>query len=215
MMIELLILPSVLLLAPAGDGKVLFEESFDGKLQRGWEWVREDKDEWRIREGALEVHSQFGRIWGGNDAKNILLFRGVKPKNVAACVGVAHEPKEKWEQAGLLWYVDDDNFVKLISEQIDGKMYVVVAREEKGRGKVVGKVVAPQANMQLRLKVEAKRVTGQWRIKEGDKWSDSGECDFNAEGNPRFGLFTQNGPKEGVRWVRFDDFVISELTKGS
>ncbi len=115
MMIELLILPSVLLLAPAGDGKVLFEESFDGKLQRGWEWVREDKDEWRIREGALEVHSQFGRIWGGNDAKNILLFRGVKPKNVAACVGVAHEPKEKREQAGVRWGCDDDNRLKLIS----------------------------------------------------------------------------------------------------
>lgn len=213
-MSELLILSSVLLAAPVDEGKTLFEEGFDGKLKPGWEWVREDKDEWRFREDALEVHSQFGRIWGGNDAKNLLIFRKVKPKNVAARVSVAHEPKEKWEQAGPLWYVDDDNFVKLISEQIDGKMYVVTAREEKGRGRVVGKVVAPQANMQLRLKVEGKRVTGQWRLKEGDKWLDSGACDFNAEGDARFGLFTQNGPEKGVRWVRFDNFVISELKKG-
>ena len=40
---------------PAGDGKPLFEESFDGRLTPGWEWVREDKDEWRLRENALEV----------------------------------------------------------------------------------------------------------------------------------------------------------------
>ena len=213
MMIELLILASTLS-APAGDEKPLFEERFDGRLAPGWEWVREDKDEWRIRENTLEVHSQFGRIWGGNDAKNLLLAKKVKPENLAAVVRVAHEPKEKWEQAGLLWYVDDDNFVKLISEQIDGKMYVVAAREIKGRGKVVGKVVAPVVNVELRLKVESKRVTGQWRVKKGDKWSDSGACDFDVPGNARFGLFTQNGPKEGVRWVRFDDFAIRELPKG-
>ena len=214
-----MILPSLLLLATVGDGNVLLEEKFDGRLQGGWQWVREDKDQWRIRDNALEVHSQPGRIWGGNDAKNLLLARHPTAPEMAARVSVAHKPKEKWEQAGLLWYLDDDNFVKLISEQIDGKMYVVTACELAGRGKVVGKIVVPSANLQLRLKVQSHRVTGQWRLDDDDDWSDEGTCDFkvpaSAEGKPRFGLFTQNGPKDQVRWVRFDSFVIAEVTKGS
>lgn len=209
----LLILSGLLLSAPGEDGDVLFTDDFDTKLQPGWQWVREDKEEWRIRGGELQVRSQHGRIWGGNDAKNLLLVGPLKSRNMAARVSVVHQPKEKYEQAGPLWYIDDDNFVKLISEQIDGKMYVVVARELAGRGKVVGKVMVPWANVQLRLVVQGNRVTGQWRLTDTHVWSESGHCDFDAKGSPRFGLFTQNGAKDIVRWVRFDDFVVSELTE--
>lgn len=209
-----LILSSLLLAAP-GSGDVLLEETFDGKLQPGLEWVREDKNEWQIKNGQLRVRSQFGRIWGGNGAKNLLLYKVLPVQKMAARVKVAHEPKEKYEQAGLLWYVDDDNFIKLISEQIDGKMYVVVAREVvedgKVRSKVISKIQVPAANLELRLKVEPDGVTGQWRLKDGDKWSDCDKCTFNPEGKPRFGLFTQNGPENEVRWVRFERFVIEKL----
>jgi regulation of enolase protein 1 (concanavalin A-like superfamily) len=216
MKVCILLIPALLALASGGDGNVLFQDHFDGKLQSGWKWVREDPSEWRIAENQLQVRSQAGRIWGGNDAKNLLLVdKEFESQNVAASVSVAHEPKEKYEQAGPLWYLDDDNFVKLISEQIDGKMHVVTAREIEGRGKVVGKFVVPKANLQLRLKVESTRVTGQWRLEDADAWSDAGTCDFQVQGKPRFGLFTQNGPPDQVRWVRFDNFLIVELKPGS
>jgi len=200
--------------APADPDKVLFEERFDGRLQDGWQWVREDPTEWRICDSRLEVRSQPGRIWGGNDAKNVLLRGTLKPQNMAASVSVAHQPGEKWEQAGLLWYADDDNFVKLISEHIDGKMYVVTAREREGKGAVVGKIEVPSANLQLRLQVQADRVTGQWRLKPDDTWSDAGTCEFEAQGESRFGLFTQNGPPNETRWVRFDDFAVCGPAEG-
>lgn len=201
---QLRVLPA----ASADPDKVLFEEHFDGRLQDGWQWVREDPAEWRIRDNQLEVRSQPGRIWSGNDAKNVLLRGPLQPQDLAASVTVAHKPGEKWEQAGLLWYVDDDNFVKLISEHIDGQMYVVTAREQGGKGTVVGKVEVPAANLQLRLRVAANRVTGQWRLKPADSWSEAGTCEFATQGQPRFGLFTQNGPPHEPRWVRFDDFAV-------
>ena len=203
-----LVLSFLLLLGAATGDKVLFQEDFDGKLQAGWEWIRGDAAERQIGDGVLKVLSQPGRIWGGNDAKNVLVRQPPKGQGIEARVSVAHQPGEKYEQAGLLWYVDDDNFVKFISEHIDGKMYAVIAREQKGRGRVFGKVVAPSSDMQLRLIVRGKRVTGQWRIQKTDRWSDCGECDFEAEGAPRIGLFTQNGPKDKARWVSFRSFVI-------
>ena len=204
-----LVLSGLFLLA--ADGDILLKEDFEGKLHGDLEWVREEKAEWRIEEGQLHVRSQFGRIWGGNDAKNLLLFRALPVQEMAARVTVAHEPHEKWEQAGLLWYVDDDNFVKLISEQIDGKMYIVVAREIDGRGKVISKIEVPKANLELRLTVESDGVTGQWRLKDEDDWSNCDKCSFEAKGKPRFGLFTQNGAKDIVRWVRFDRLIIEKV----
>jgi len=212
MMKHVLVLSSLLLTGATAGGEVLFEDGFDGRLEPAWKWIRPDTDEWRICDGQLQVRSQFGRIWGGNDAKNVLVVRPSKTDNVEARVNVAHAPEEKWEQAGLLWYVDDDNFVKFISEQIDGKMYAVICREQAGRGRVFGKVEASSADMQLRLIVRGKHVTGQWRIKETDPWSDSGSCEFDVPGDRHFGLFTQNGPKDQVRWVRFDSFVIADST---
>lgn len=191
----------------ADAGEVRFEDTFDGPLKDSWQWIREDKSDWQLKDGGLEVRSQPGRIWGGNDAENLLLRPFSSRPRQAASIDVAHRPAEKWEQAGLLWYVDDDNFVKLISEQIDGKMYVVTARELAGRGSVVGKIEVPTANLRLRLLVEGDRVTGQWRVHPDDAWSTSGVCDFAAE-RPRFGLFTQNGSATVNRTVRFDNFAI-------
>lgn len=213
MMSHVFVLSSLLLAGADAGRDVLFADNFDGKLQSAWKWIRPDTDEWRIQDNELQVRSQFGRIWGGNDAKNVLVIRPSKTDNVAARVNVAHAPKEKWEQAGLLWYVDDDNFVKFISEQIDGKMYAVICREQGGRGKVCGKVEASSPDMQLRLIVRGTNVTGQWRIKETDPWSDSGSCEFDVPGDKYFGLFTQNGPEDQVRWVRFDSFVITDVAK--
>lgn len=210
MMTSSLILSSLFLLA-AADGKVMLEEEFDGKLNADMEWVREDKNEWRIEDGKLIVRSQPGGVWGHNNAKNVLLFKALPSQDMAARVTVAHEPKEKYEQAGLLWYIDDDNFVKLISEQIEGKMYIVLAREVGGRGKVVSKIEVPAANLELRLKVESDGVTGQWRLKDGDEWSNCDKFVFEAKGQPRFALFTQSGSQEVVRWVRFDRWIIEKL----
>lgn len=206
-----LLFSGLLLLAAPADSAILLEESFDAKLNPDLEWIRQEASEWRIEDGRLHVRSQSGRIWGGNDAKNLLLLKALPPQAMAARVTVAHEPKEKYEQAGLLWYVDDDNFVKLISEQIDGKMYIVVARELAGRGKVISKIEVPTANLELRLKVEPDGVTGQWRLKDDQQWSDCEKCTFEAAGKPRFGLFTQNGSPDVVRWVRFDRLIVEKL----
>ncbi|MHB8898991.1 MAG: beta-xylosidase family glycoside hydrolase [Thermoguttaceae bacterium] len=206
-----LILSGLFLLAAPADSAVLFHENFDGQLSPDLEWIRQDKKDWRLKDGRLEVLSQAGRIWGGNDAENLLLVEALPAKAMAARVTVAHEPKELYEQAGILWYVDDDNFVKLISEQIEGKMYIVLAREVAGRGKVISKIEVPGANLELRLKVEPDGVTGQWRFKDTDDWSSCDTFVFEAQGRPRFGLFTQNGSATVPRWVRFDRFVIEKL----
>ena len=199
--------------ALVADGKVLFEDGFDTKPKEGWEIVREQSDEWRIRDGALELRSQTGRVWGGNDAKNIFLHRPAVQSDVAAEVDVSQRPDHLWEQVGLLWYVHDDRFVKLISEHIKGVNYCVMARESRDTGlknAVLSKVAVSGPDMRLRIEVHGKEVTGYWRMAGEETWHKAATCELEGSETARFGLFTQSGPPDMIRWARLDNFEVKE-----
>jgi hypothetical protein len=98
---------------------VLFEDRFDGKLADGWAWVREDKADWRLKDGGgLQIRATPGNLWEAeNTARNLLLRP--PPRDAKAFVvevTVSHAPETFGEQAGLFWYRDDDHYVKLTKE---------------------------------------------------------------------------------------------------
>ena len=207
-----LLLSSLMLFAP-GDDNVLFTDSFDGKLQTGWKWIREDAEPMADPRRCAPHAIATGRHLGWQRCQE---RTHPQPQTIRQCGGPSQcgtRPEEEMGTSGLLWYVDDDNFVKLISEHIDGKMFAVLASEEGGRGRVFGKILMPQANVQLRMLIQSNRVTGQWRVKETDDWSDCGNCEFKVKGTPHFGLFTQTGPDNATRWVQFDKFVVLKTKK--
>ena len=135
-------------------GETVFEDDFSGpELKPGWTWVREAPEEWRIKDGALELRAQHGRIWSGNDARNVLLAPTPAEGDFTATVSVSQKADQKWEQVGLLFYVHDDRYVKLISEFIEGQNYIVLGRESKDTGeknKVFAKLKIPSSTVTLR-----------------------------------------------------------------
>src|SRR5438477_6783445 len=109
--------------AAAPDTSPLFQDSFKEKLAPGWSWLREHKADWRLKDGALQIHATPGNLWEGENGAHNLLLRAPPDgvKSFAAEVTVSHTPVTFGEQAGLLWYRDDDNYVKLVKEFYDGK----------------------------------------------------------------------------------------------
>jgi regulation of enolase protein 1 (concanavalin A-like superfamily) len=83
------------------------------------------------------------------------------------------EPKTQFEHAGVLIYWDDDNYVSLFREFIDGKPELQMV-EEKNAGPnfaVVDKNVSP---VWLRLAVNGDAIVGQFRVSEKDDWQTVG-----------------------------------------
>jgi len=205
----------LLLLAAAAAQTPLFEDKFDKKLADGWTWVREDKKAWRVDAGGLHIRNQFGTLWGkGNDARNVLLrpLPDAKGAPLAIEVTVQHKPVINAEQVGLIYHVDDDHYVKLVYEALDGKSWLVLAREVAGEGNVAGKVPLPNDAPRIRLVVDRDCLRGQFLGKD-DKWEDIGKCEFPrdeaARKNARVGLVCHGGPYEVERWARFNDFRIA------
>jgi hypothetical protein len=104
--------------ASAGDQeKTLFAEPFAEKLADGWTWLREDPKGWRLDKGTLIVRTATGGLFmKDNGGSNILLRTPPKVKDgkLAVEVLVDIQPTNGYENAGLIWYYDDDHYVIML-----------------------------------------------------------------------------------------------------
>ena len=82
-----------------------------------WSWVREDPSRWSLTEkpGAIQLTTGPGDIaQAGNDASNILLQSANTDWTVETKMVCANAPAAPAQNAGLVAYACDDNFVKFV-----------------------------------------------------------------------------------------------------
>jgi regulation of enolase protein 1 (concanavalin A-like superfamily) len=205
----------VSLLADAKSSSVLFEDKFDPNLSAGWAWVREDRDDWRVAAGTVQVRLTPGNLWEkDNTARNLLL----RPppdgeKSFTAEVTVSHTPATFGEQAGLLWYRDDDNYIKLVKEFYDGRTWAVFAVERDGKADYREADCRAQW-VTMRLTIAGDKVTGEFLPVGGTDWKAMGDFTFpprDEKSAARIGLTAHHGPADAPRWAHFRDFRITAL----
>jgi regulation of enolase protein 1 (concanavalin A-like superfamily) len=194
----------------AEDQTVVFHDSFKGKLGEGWSWVREDPKQWRVGEQGLEVHVQPGNMWGPpNNAKNVLVRAALDPERqpLEITASISNHPTAQYEQVDLVWYYDDSNMVKLGQELVDGKLSIVMGREENDKTRTIAIVPLDSDNVELRLKVRGQRIAGQFKTPQGD-WRDVGECGLPVKGEPHLSLQFYQGPAAEAHWARVSSFTV-------
>ncbi|MFI5379608.1 MAG: DUF1349 domain-containing protein [Tepidisphaerales bacterium] len=195
--------------SPAPD----FRDSFKGKLGPGWSWVREDAAAWRVSDKGLEVRIQPGNMWGpANDAKNLLVRPAPDPTQgeVDVSVTVTNTPREQYEQSDLVWYYDDSNMVKCGQELVDGKLCIVMGREQGDRTRTIKILPLTSSTVTLRLLVKGNRIRGQFRTPDAKEWTEVGETDLPVKGEPKVCLQFYQGPPKDERWVLATDFQVSQ-----
>ena len=209
---------ALLAITPVLADEVLFQDDFKAKLGEGWTWLREHREAWRASERGLEVRLEPGNMWGNaNDAKNVL----VRPAPDAAqdeieiTVTVENHPTAQYEQVDLVWYYDDGHMVKLGLELVDGKLSIVMGREENDRTRTVKIISLDAFRVQLRLRVKGNIIRGQFRPAGSDTWQAVGECDLPApvEAKSKISLQFYQGPPDAEHWARVSDFRVRRLTR--
>ncbi|MDP6543966.1 MAG: sialate O-acetylesterase [Phycisphaerae bacterium] len=183
---------------PAG-----FVDSFDGKLDGGWSWLREDKKKWRIKDGGLEICVQPGV---SHNVKNALLRKALDPAKGAYTVEVtvtSHTvPTNQFEQAGIMWYHNGKPVIKLVKELVRGKLVII-----PGVKPMTAKTV------QLRLVVSKAGWTAQYRPDAKGEFLTAGKGRIPAGGKHQISIQCYNGPPNAEHWIRFDDFRITPIKK--
>ena len=193
--------------------EVLFQDHFKGKLGEGWSWVREHREAWRITERGLEVRVEPGNMWGAqNNARNLLKRPAPDAANaqIEVAVTVENRPSNQYEQVDLAWYYDDSNMVKLGQELVDGKLSVVMGREEKDRCRTIAIKPLESASVRLRFFVTGNQIRGQFRTPDSTDWRDVGECTLPTPGEAKANISLQfyQGSEQAEHWARVTEFRI-------
>lgn len=84
-------------------------------LGADWSWIREDPSHWSLAAypGLMRITTQDGSLYGaGGDTPNLLL-QPTPMGDFAVETAVYFSPSENYHNAGLLIYLDDDNYLKL------------------------------------------------------------------------------------------------------
>ncbi|HCO93389.1 MAG TPA: hypothetical protein DIU00_05465, partial [Phycisphaerales bacterium] len=180
---------------------VLFEENFNGKLDGGWSWLRENPSAWRIREGALEIRNEPGVA---HNVKNALVRPAPDRKGGKFAIDVtvtnSTKPIQLYEQAGITWYNNGKPVFKLVKELVDGQIMII-----PGRKPMTSEMV------QLRLIVTSDSFVAQYRPNVEGEFQTAAEGKLPAPADDQVSIQCYNGPPNAEHWIRFDDFRISKL----
>jgi hypothetical protein len=198
---------------------VLFEDAFDkSKLGEGWSWVYEDKPNWKMDNGKLQIHATGGSSFmAEHNGKNYLL-RTPPPLTegeVSFELYVENKPAAQWEHAGLYWFFDDDHYVILNKESVHGKPTLLFMIERDGKPVTSFPDIAYESEgVWMRFRVTGTRITGEYRATPNDKWTTLGSGELPVKGEGKVGLHAGYTPKTELdRWASFSHFKISKITK--
>lgn len=204
------------LIAKAIAGEIVFQDHFTTKLQPGWFWVRENPGKWRSSKRGLEVWIEPGNMWGpANDARNVLVRNAPDPAQgpVEVSVILSNHPTNQYEQVDLVWYYNESYMVKIGQEMVDGKMSIVMGREENDRTRTIAIIPIELFTVELRLSVNGNRIHGQFRAPGGNSWQEAGECDLPIHGEPKISLQCYQGTAAVEHWALLKDFTVRRTDK--
>jgi hypothetical protein len=206
-------LTSLIFIGKAWAQEIVFQDDFNGKLGAGWSWVREDRQAWRVTEHGLEVRIEPGNMWGPeNSARNLLVRSAPETaeSEIEISVSVENKPTNQYEQVDLVWYFDDSNMVKLGQELVDGKLSVVMGREENDKTRTVAIIPLNSTSVQLRMIIKGGHLRGEFKTPEASDWQAVGECDAPklANGQAKISLQFYQGLPKVEHWARVSRFRI-------
>jgi len=188
-----------------------FEDPFRGPLAEGWRWVREDPAGWRSTDHGLEIRVQPGNMWGGaNDARNVLVRDIPDPahQTVIASVSLSNQPTSQYEQVDLVWYYDDRHMVKIGQELVDGKLSMVMGREERDQCRTIAIHPITALSLEVRFVARGRNLRGEYRVPGESDWRLAGETDLPVNGAPKISLQCYQGPADSEHWARLWDFRL-------
>ncbi|MGZ4987013.1 MAG: hypothetical protein ACXWBP_03130 [Limisphaerales bacterium] len=196
---------------------IIFRDSFHNKLAEGWSWIREHKENWRCTTNGLEVLVEPGNMWGPqNNARNLLLHSlPTATDAIDISVTVSNAPTHQYEQSDLVWYFDDSTMVKVGQELVDGKLSVVMGREEKDKIRTISITPLNSDTVTLRMLVHGDEIRGFFKTPTATDWKEVGSCDLpkpEKKKPARVSLQFYQGAPNVNHWVRVTDFQISRTT---
>jgi hypothetical protein len=191
----------------------VFRDDFEGSLDAGWSWIREEEEQWSLTErpGYLRL-----TILPAGYTRNLLL-REAPEGRFEITTRVQFTPTSNFQFAGLQIYQDKDNFLRLGRAfcQIDALPGVCVGNGIYFDNLVSGEAISPNVKIEVGKQYEAylkivrdgSTYTGFYSD-DGETWILVGQHRADLR-TIRVGLITSGSSFRIV--ADFDYFTINEM----
>ncbi len=212
--------------APDTIGKVVAFDDFPGKFMLNWNIFRHDPTHYSLSKnpGSLTITTQCGAIHRtSKGAKNIFLIDNPLPEDgdfvVTACITSFH-PTTRYQQAGLICYNDDDNYLKWDYEYSwrsgIGRSFILVRETD---GKVEHDLIESRDDLEhfwLRLTKRGDRYECASST-DGKTFRIHGEMPWPDRVPKQIGIIAKNGGNKLADEidVSFDSFELRALPEVS
>lgn len=193
------------------------DDEFDGTTLDACRWtdvVRPDPAAYRVTGGGLEIDTSKGDIYGGTatNPRNLMLQEAPDGDWTIETKVDASTFDEAYQQAGLLVYADDANYVKLdyLTTNAAGS---TVTRGIELRSELADVVQSPQPNAPsptqgvwyLRLSKAGSTFTGSYSS-DGLSWTALAPVTNTALGSAKFGVYAFGVDQAASKTAKFDYF---------
>jgi regulation of enolase protein 1 (concanavalin A-like superfamily) len=192
---------------------LVMTETFRGKLHLRWKPVRPDPKAVSLtkNKGKLTITTQRGSIHADEvsrkdpPARNIYLVENPLSEDadfeVTTCIA-GFAPKQQYQQAGLILYNDDDNYLKwayLFSYVKGGSVALGLVRETKAKTEHDHVDAPAKADVKLWLRLTKRKNKYEYASStDGRKFDAHGEREWGDKGPARIGILAKNGGIGGV-----------------
>ena len=197
-------------------------DGFDGKLALDWKQIRAAPTHQSLTKspGKLTITTQYGSIHRTGRpqlAKNLFLIdipERDQADFVVTTILDGFRPQMPYNQAGLLIYKDDDNYLKFTCEFSSAGVPIFNTILEQGGESVITNIRVPFDLERLSLRVIRRdKIYECSSSNDGENFTAS--ADFTWDDSPRqIGILAKNGGRQDAREVdaRFDSFEFRALT---
>ncbi len=202
-------------------GDELFTEGFDkNTIASGWSWLRENPEGWSLSKGKLKIRTN-GSLWETQNTQQNVLLRDVPAESADAfaievTVNSRLKLSQRYEHGGLIWYLDDDNWVTLtqLNHVQDKTQKIMLVYETSGLGRASDSRAEPFNfdQVDLRLVIRNRLFTAHYRKSAKEAWKKLGSIIFpQSDKSPRIGLIAGDCPDTVEHWVVFDNFIVERI----
>ena len=184
-------------LKPGAEAVYGFADMSREELLTDWEIIREASNEWTLGEDGLTIQTASGDLYqNNNDAHNIFLRDGDGDWTLEAKINFPTALSQNYQQAALLAYQDDDNYIKL-SYEYGGRAYLQFGSEQNARFSSNGSLDFSGGELYCRLVKSGDTYTAFYST-DGVSYTQIGEPITVALADPKVGFAAINGYDSGA-----------------
>jgi regulation of enolase protein 1 (concanavalin A-like superfamily) len=185
-------------------------ETFKGKLHLRWKPVRPDPTHVSLtkNKGKLTITTQRGTIHADEvarkepKARNIYLVDNLLPDDAdfeVTTIVSGFTPKKAYQQAALILYDDDDNYLKWSYEFSGDRVALALVRETKAKTEHDHVAAPEKAGVKLWLRLTRRKNSYEYASStDGKKFTAHGERAWGDKAPARVGILAKNGGPVGV-----------------